>query len=105
MAVKLDTQVSKDEILTIYLNDAPYGGSIYGIETASQYFFGKNAKDLTLAESVYLAALPNAPSYYSPYGNHLNALEDRKNLILKKMLEQKIISQTEFDNTKNEKVV
>ncbi|MDQ1282159.1 MAG: penicillin-binding protein [Patescibacteria group bacterium] len=105
MAIKLDAQVPKNDILTIYLNDASYGGNIYGIETASQYFFGKNAKDLSLAESVYLSALPNAPSYYSPYGNHISELENRKNLILKNMYDQKMITQEEYDKTKNEKVV
>ncbi len=105
MAIKLDAQVSKNDILTIYLNDASYGGNIYGIETASQYFFGKHAKDLTLEESVYLSALPNAPSYYSPYGNHLIELENRKNLILKDMYEENMISQEEYNNTKNKKVV
>ena len=78
MAIKLDSQLSKDAILTIYLNDNAYGGTIYGIQTASKYFFGKDAKDLTLAESSYLAAIPNAPSYYSPYGNHIDELETRK---------------------------
>lgn len=105
MAIKLDAQVSKNDILTIYLNDASYGGNIYGIETASQYFFGKSAKDLSLSESVYLSALPNAPSYYSPYGNHIAELENRKNLILKSMYDQKMITEEEYNKTKNEKVV
>lgn len=105
MAIKFDSQVSKDDILTIYLNDASYGGETYGIETASQYFFGKHAKDLTLTESVYLASLPNAPSYYSPYGNHLNDLEIRKNLVLKAMYDQKMITQEEYSKAKTEKVV
>lgn len=105
MAIKLDTQVSKNDILTIYLNDASYGGSIYGIETASQYFFGKHAKELNLAESAYLSALPNAPSYYSPYGNHITELENRKNLILKDMYEENMITQEEYLKAKTEKVV
>lgn len=105
MAIKLDSQVPKNDILTIYLNDASYGGNIYGIETASQYFFGKNAKDLTLLEAVYLSALPNAPSYYSPYGNHRTELESRKNLILKNMYDQKMITEEEFTKAKSNKVV
>jgi 1A family penicillin-binding protein len=105
MAIKLDSQVSKDEILTIYLNDASYGGNIYGIETASQYFFNKHAKDLTLAESAYLAAIPNAPSYYSPYGRHVDELELRKNLVLKKMFEQKMINEKQYNVAISEKVI
>lgn len=105
MALKLDSQVPKDDILTIYLNDAAYGGTIYGIQTAAKYFFGKDAKDLSLAESAYLSALPNAPSYYSPYGNHIDELENRKNIILKSMFEQKMITGEEYDKAKKEKVV
>ena len=67
MAIKLDSQVSKDDILNIYLNESPYGGSIYGIEEASQSYFGKKALDLTITESAYLAAIPQAPTYYSPF--------------------------------------
>lgn len=105
MAIKLDSQVSKDEILTMYLNESSYGGNVYGIETASQYFFGKNAADLNLTESAYLAALPNAPSYYSPYGNHTNELTDRKNLILKEMYEQNMISGVEYEKAKSEQAI
>lgn len=104
MAIKLDAQVPKNDILTIYLNDASYGGNIYGIETASQYFFGKHAKDLDVAESAYLSALPNAPSYYSPYGNHITELEARKNLILKDMYEENMINQNDYNTAKTEKV-
>ena len=105
MAIKLDSQVSKDDILTMYLNEASYGGNIYGIETASEYFFDKPAANLTLAESAYLAALPNAPSYYSPYGNHISELTDRKNLILKELYDQNTITQEEYQKAKNEKVI
>lgn len=105
MAIKLDSQVSKEDILTIYLNDAAFGGTIYGIQTASKFFFNKDAADLTLAEAAYLAALPNAPSYYSPYGTHVDELEERKNLILKLMLEQEKISPEQYTEAKAEKVV
>ncbi len=63
LAVKLEQDLTKDEILEIYLNEVPYGGTKYGIEEASQGFFGKHAKDLTIAESAYLASLPQAPTY------------------------------------------
>ena len=104
MAIKLDTQVSKDDILTMYLNEASYGGNIYGIETAAQYFFGIDATDLDLAQSAYLAALPNAPSYYSPYGNHVSELDNRKNLILKEMYDQNMISGEDYQKALTEKV-
>ncbi|PIR44624.1 MAG: penicillin-binding protein [Candidatus Vogelbacteria bacterium CG10_big_fil_rev_8_21_14_0_10_51_16] len=87
LAIKMERTLTKDEILTIYLNESPYGGNLYGIEEASRAFFGKSAISLTLAESAYLAALPNAPTYFSPYGNNRDALEDRKNLVLSRMQE------------------
>jgi len=86
LALKLEKVLTKDDILTLYLNEIPYGGTIYGIEEASQGFFGKTASDLTLAESAYMASLPKAPTYYSPYGSHKQELEERKNLVLPKCL-------------------
>jgi len=86
------------------LNEAPYGGNIYGVEQASTSFFGKHAKDLTLAEAAYLAAIPQAPTFYSPYGNHRDRLEERKNLVLEKMFENKFITKEEYQKTKEEKV-
>ena len=61
----------KNEIMEMYLNRIPYGANIYGIEVASQTFFGKPAVELTIAESAVLAAIPKAPTYYSPYGNNI----------------------------------
>ncbi len=104
LSLEIERVLNKDQILEIYLNESPYGGTIYGVEEASQIYFGKSAIDLTLAESAYLAALPQAPSLYSPYGNGKTKLEARKNLVLQKMLENKFISQDEFDKAKTEKV-
>ncbi len=87
LALKLERQLDKDTILGLYLNNSPYGGTLYGAEEASQVFFGKHVSDLTVAESAYLAALPQAPTYYSPFGKHKAALEERKNLVLAKMKE------------------
>lgn len=101
LALKLERVLTKDQILEIYLNESPYGGNIYGAEEASLNFFGKSSKDLTLPEAAYLAALPQAPSYYSPYGNHKDDLEKRKNLVLAKMLENGMISKEEHDDAKN----
>lgn len=102
LALKLEKILDKDEILNLYLNEAPYGGTIYGIEEATESFFGKNAKDVTLAEAAYVAALPQAPSYYSPYGNHKDALDKRKDLVLDKMLENKLITKEEHDSAQKE---
>lgn len=98
LAVKLEQELSKEEILELYLNETPYGGSIYGIEEASQSYFGKPAAELALVESAYLAALPQAPTYYSPYGNNRDQLEERKNLVLSRMLQNGFITDEEYEH-------
>lgn len=105
LAVKLERNTTKDTILNLYLNDTPYGGNIYGVEEASQAFFAKKSSDVTLAEAAYLAALPQAPSLYSPYGKNIQSLVDRKNLVLKKMYENKMISEEEYSTALKENVV
>lgn len=70
MSLILELKFSKDEILLMYLNEIPYGNNAYGIELAAERYFNKSASELTLGESAVLAGLPNAPSWYSPYGNH-----------------------------------
>ena len=82
LAVKIEQQLSKEDILGIYLNEVPYGGSVYGVEEASRTFFNKKARDLTLAESAYIAAIPQAPTRYSPYGKNKELLDTRKNVVL-----------------------
>jgi len=105
LAVKLEKVLTKDEILSLYLNEISYGGTIYGIEEATRSFFGKAASDLTLAESAYLASLPKAPTHYSPYGLHREDLEARKNLVLREMFDGNFISKEEYQSALNEKVV
>src|SRR3989344_3266375 len=85
LALKLEQAYSKDQILETYLNNIPYGGTLYGIEAAAETYFGAPAKDLSVAESAYLAAMIPAPSYYSPYGNHRAELSLRKDLVLERM--------------------
>jgi len=105
LALKLEKVLSKEEILSLYLNEIPYGGTVYGIEEASQSFFAKSAKDLTIAEAAYLASLPKAPSFYSPYGPNRTALDERKNRTLTEMLNMGSITQEEYDQAVAEKVV
>ena len=102
LAIKLDSVKTKDEILEIYLNEAPYGGSLYGVEAAANAYFNKSASELSITESAYLAALPKAPTYYSPYGSHREDLEKRKNTVLEVMKENNFISEEEFDLAKKE---
>ncbi len=97
LALEIEAMFSKDEILTFYLNEIPYGNNNYGIQAGAKALFGKAAKDLTLAESALLAALPQAPTYYSPYGTHTDALKARRDWILRSMAELGYISQAEAD--------
>ena len=101
LAIKLERILSKDEILSIYLNESPYGGTVYGVEEASQSFFGKSAADVTLAEAAYLASLPQLPTFYSPYGNNKASLDERKNLVLQHMLVKGFITEEEYNEAKD----
>ncbi len=97
LSIKLEQVFSKDEILELYLNEIPYGGNVYGIGEATRLFFNIEPKDITLAQSAYLAAIPNAPTRYSPYGNNREALENRKNFILKRALTLGFITEEEYN--------
>jgi 1A family penicillin-binding protein len=105
LALKLEQRYSKDEILALYFNNTPYGGTLYGVEAATRAFFGKSAKEVTLAEAAYLAALPQAPTYFSPYGNNREALEVRKNYVLERMALLGYVTDTEAESAKSEVVV
>jgi len=104
LSIKLERVLTKDQILAIYLNESPYGGTIYGVEEATQSFFGKSAKDISIAEAAYIAALPQAPTYLSPYGNHRSDLDQRKNSVLEHMLGNNLITKDEYNSAKEEKV-
>lgn len=105
LAVKIEQQLSKEEILGIYLNEVPYGGSVYGVQEASKTFFNKDAKDLTIAESAYIAAIPQAPTRYSPYGKNKTELDSRKNTVLSRMKELGFIKEEEYTEAKATEVV
>ena len=104
LALKIERTNTKDEILNMYLNEISYGSNAYGVEAASQIFFGKSAEDVTLAEAAYLAALPQAPSYFSPYGTHTRELEARKNTVLNRMAELGYITEEDRDSAKEETI-
>jgi len=102
LSVELERSYSKKEILTGYLNTAPYGNVQYGVESATRDYFEKSAKDLTLDEAAFLAAMPQSPSYYSPYGPSYNpeALVGRQHYILDLMEQQGMIKGEERDAAK-----
>ena len=104
LAIKLEQIYSKNQILETYFNTASYGGTLYGIEAASEIYFGIPAKDLSLAKSAYLAAMIQAPSYYSPYGTHRTELDARKNLVLDRMHALGFIDDETLSSSRVEKV-
>ncbi len=104
LSIELEARFSKDEILKMYLNEIPYGRNAYGVEAASQTYFNKHASELSLAESAYLAALPQAPSYYNPSGPNFDALQARQQYILEQMKELKYINEDQLNEAKNEEV-
>lgn len=104
LSIMLENEHSKDEILEMYLNEIPYGANSYGIYAASQTYFRKKPQDLTLAEAAYLAALPKAPSHYSPYGPNREELDERSRLVLREMHSQGYISEEEKTQALSEKV-
>lgn len=104
LAYRIEKKYSKDEILQMYFNEIPYGSTAYGIEAASNLYFGKSAKDLTLADAAILAALPQKPSYFSPYGSHLDELFGRQQYCLDQMVKLGYITKEEAEVAKNNEI-
>ncbi len=104
LSLEIEARFSKEEILKLYLNEIPYGRNAYGIEAAAFGYFGKSANELSLAESAYLAALPQAPTFYNPLGPNRAALDARKDRVLAAMREQGYISPEQEKTATEEKV-
>jgi 1A family penicillin-binding protein len=105
LSIEIERVFSKDQILKLYLNEIPYGSVAYGIESASQTFFGKPAKDLTLSEAALLASLPKGPTYYSPFGNHRDKLIERQHYVLDQMVDDGLVSRDDADAAKKDDVL
>ena len=102
LAVWLEQKYSKDDILKIYFNEIPYGSTNYGVESAAQSYFGKHVTDVTLAEAATLAGMPQKPSVYL---NNLDALKNRRNFVLQRMVDENYITQDEAEKAKSEPVI
>lgn len=100
LAYKMEKKFSKDEILQMYFNEIPYGSTAYGVEAASQRYFGKSVRNINLPEAVILATLPQAPSLYSPYGPNKDLLIQRQHYILDLMFKQGYISEAKVEAAK-----
>jgi penicillin-binding protein 2A len=102
-SIKIEASYDKDEILELYLNHIYFGEGAWGVQQAAQTYFGKKVEQCTLAESAMLAALPKAPSYYSPYKHPEKALE-RRNLVLSLMKEQGYTTNEEYAAARNQEI-
>ncbi len=95
LALEIESKYSKDQILQMYLNEAPYGGTIWGVEEAARTYFAKSASELSLTESAFLAGLPQSPTRYSPYGQDPTGYKERTEAVLRRMKEDGYISPEE----------
>lgn len=99
LAIQLEQQLSKEQIMTLYLNKIHMGGNVYGVATAAQEYYGKDLQDLELHEAAMFASMPRAPNHYNPYVN-IEAATTRRNLVLDVMAEEGMITQAEADAAK-----
>ena len=97
LAFRVEMAFSKDQILEMYLNQVPYGGTAWGVAAAAEQYFGKKVGDLTLAESALLAGLPQAPTFYSPFGQDPQRSEERQTQVLSRMVEEGSITKEEAE--------
>jgi penicillin-binding protein 1C len=102
LSVAVETLYKKNDILEMYLNQVPYGGTAYGLESAAQTYFGKPARELTLAQAALLAGLTQAPSYYSPFGSHPELAKERQKYVLTQMLANNYITKDQHDQAEAE---
>jgi 1A family penicillin-binding protein len=103
LALWTEKLYTKNQILEMYFNQVPYGGSSYGIEEASKTYFNKRAKDLTISEAAFLAGMPQAPSLYSPYTNP-DLAKNRRDEVLKKMYELGYITKEQKETANKEEI-
>lgn len=101
LAIKIDSQLSKEKILELYLNQVYMGNRAYGAGAAAQIYYGKALKELTVAQLAMIAGLPQAPSTHNPIINPV-AAKKRRNHVLERLLEEKYISETTYQNAINE---
>lgn len=102
LSVWAERVYSKEQILEMYLNQVPYGGTAWGIEAAAETYFGKNVNSLTLSEAAFLAGLPAAPTQFSPYGANPTLAKARQVQVLKRMADLGYITKNQEEEAKNE---
>ncbi len=103
LALQIERQYSKQEIFELYLNQIYFGAGAYGVQAASQVYFGKDVEDLTLGECAMLAGIPKSPNYYSPL-NNMKAAKERQSIVLEQMVKYKFIDRAAADKTAKEEI-
>jgi 1A family penicillin-binding protein len=103
LTLELDRRYSKDQILEWYLNQIPFGRNAYGVEAASQAYFGKSVTDISVSQAATLSALIKAPSYYSA-GDHIDELMNRKNYVLDRMQKEGFLNKEDTESAKKEDI-
>lgn len=101
LSIEIENKYSKDQILQIYLNEIPYGGTAWGAEAAANLYFGKHVKDLNLEECAIIAGLPQSPTRYSPFGSNPKAYISRTDAVLRRMKEDGNISDDQYKQAKS----
>ncbi|EKE12350.1 MAG: hypothetical protein ACD_13C00233G0001 [uncultured bacterium] len=104
LSIQIETIYTKDQILEMYLNEVSYGGTAYGIEEASETYFGKNVSELSLAEAALLAGLPKSPTTYSPFGSNPDLAFERQREVLGLMVINKYITRGQSEKSAGEKL-
>jgi len=105
LAIELDRRYDKDQILEWYINQVPFGINIYGAEEAANTYFQKPLKEITTEEAATLAAIVQLPSYYSPYGSHVEKLMERKDYVLSRMATEGYLSEEEAEEISQIEIV
>lgn len=100
LAYQMESKFSKEQILQFYFNEIPYGSNVYGIEAASQYYFNTDVQNLSIAQGSLLAALPQAPTLYSPHGNNTDLLVGRQQYVIELMLKRGYITEQQAKEAK-----
>lgn len=104
LAIEIENHFDKNQILELYLNTIYFGSSFYGLHDAAKGYFGKETKDLTVAECAMLAGIPNAPSLYSPYVN-FSLAKQRQKIVLNAMVKAHFLSSSEAEKARNEEII
>ncbi|MDD5039526.1 MAG: penicillin-binding protein [Patescibacteria group bacterium] len=105
LSYQIEKKFTKDQILQLYFNEIPFGSTLYGVEAAAQSFLGKSVKDVTLSEAAFLAAIPQRPTYLSPYGSHTDELSARLHTVLNKMVELGYITKEQAAEAKKDNIL